>query len=232
MLAPPDLLIFDCDGVLVDSEPLACAVLAQALQYHGVDIDIDGVQQHFLGRSLGSVRAHVQTLGRTLPDTFERDLTAALLARFASELQPMAGVAMLLDALQTPRCVASSSHLERVRLCLQVTGLAGRFGAHIYTAELVARGKPAPDLFLLAAARMHVPPASCLVIEDSPSGVLAACAAGMQVWGFTGGGHHRATAAAAALLAAAGASQVFADMPAVATALGAIGTQRLGTTLG
>ncbi|WP_425612506.1 HAD-IA family hydrolase [Xanthomonas prunicola] len=119
-----------------------------------------------------------------------------------------------------------------MRLCLQVTGLAGHFGAHIYTAEQVARGKPAPDLFLLAAARMQVEPASCLVIEDSPSGVLAACAAGMQVWGFTGGGHHRATAAAAVSLAAAGASQVFADMPAVAAALGAIGTQRRGTTLG
>ncbi|KQR13190.1 MULTISPECIES: HAD family hydrolase [Xanthomonas] len=232
MLAPPDLLIFDCDGVLVDSEPLACAVLAQALQQHGVDIDIDGVQQHFLGRSLGSVRAHVQTLGRTLPDTFERDLNTALLARFGTELQPIPGVAALLDAVQTQRCVASSSHLERVRLCLQVTGLAGHVGAHIYTAELVARGKPAPDLFLFAADRMQVAPAGCLVIEDSPSGVQAACAAGMQVWGFTGGGHHRASAAAAALLVAAGASQVFADMPAIATALGAIGTKRLGTTLG
>ncbi|WP_115006821.1 HAD family hydrolase [Xanthomonas campestris] len=232
MHAPPDLLIFDCDGVLVDSEPLACAVLAQALQQHGVDIGIDGVQQHFLGRSLGSVRTHVQTLGRTLPDTFERDLNAALLARFANELQPMRDVAALLDALPTPRCVASSSHLERVRLCLKVTGLVGYFGAHIYTAELVARGKPAPDLFLLAAARMQVAPASCLVIEDSPSGVQAACAAGMQVWGFTGGGHHRATAAAAALLTAAGASQVFADMPEVAAALAATGTKRLGTTLG
>ncbi|MCC4634525.1 HAD family hydrolase [Xanthomonas dyei] len=232
MHAPPDLLIFDCDGVLVDSEPLACAVLAQALQQHGVDIDIDGVQQYFLGRSLGSVRAHVQTLGRTLPDTFERDLNAALLARFGTELQPIPGVAALLDAVQTPRCVASSSHLQRVRLSLQVTGLAGHVGAHIYTAELVARGKPAPDLFLLAADRMQVAPAACLVIEDSPSGVQAACAAGMQVWGFTGGGHHRASAAAAALLVTAGASQVFADMPSIATALGGTGTKRLRTTLG
>ncbi|KQQ80167.1 hydrolase [Xanthomonas sp. Leaf131] len=232
MHALPDLVIFDCDGVLVDSEPLSCAVLAQALQRHEVDFGVEDVKRHFLGRSLATVRAHVGTLGIALPEDFETRLNADLLARFRTELQPVAGVAALLEAVDRPLCVASSSHLERVRLCLQVTGLARHFGAHVYTAESVARGKPAPDLFLFAAERLQTLPGACLVIEDSPSGVQAACAAGMEVWGFTGGSHHGATEAAAALLTAAGAPRVFDNMPDVSATLGATGTTGLGTALG
>ncbi|KAB7762880.1 HAD family hydrolase [Xanthomonas maliensis] len=232
MHAPPGLIIFDCDGVLVDSEPLACSVLAQTLRRHDLDMDAAAVKQRFLGRSLASVRAHAQTLGIALPDTFEPDLNTELLARLRSDLRPVPGVAALLEVLDRPLCVASSSHLERVRLCLQVTGLARYFGQHVYTAERVAHGKPAPDLFLFAADGMQVAPGNCLVIEDSPSGLQAARAAGMQGWGFTGGSHHGATADAAAALTTAGAVRVFDSMAAVSAALDAAGCVRPGTALG
>ncbi|HBK46515.1 MAG TPA: hydrolase, partial [Xanthomonadaceae bacterium] len=184
-------MIFDCDGVLVDSEPLSCEALAEALTRDGLPADIPYVVQHFLGRQLGSVRAHAGARQVQLPPDFERDLNAHLLQRFRSELRPVPHVADVLARLDVPRCVASSSHLERVRLSLEVTGLAPLFGERIYTAEMVARGKPEPDLFLLAAQRAGASPDRCRVIEDSPYGILAARAAGMQAWGFTGGGHHR-----------------------------------------
>lgn len=216
----PALVIFDCDGVLVDSEPLSCAVLAQALQQQGLRADADYVKQHFLGRSLGTVREHARDQGIALAEDFESRLNAELLGRFGAELRPIQGIAPLLEALQAQVCVASSSHLARVQLSLQVTGLAGYFGGHVYTAEMVARGKPAPDLFLFAARHMQMAPADCLVLEDSPSGVQAARAAGMAVWGFTGGGHHGASDEAARLLHQAGAQRVLDDMAAVTQALG------------
>lgn len=217
---PPALVIFDCDGVLVDSEPLSCAVLAQALQQQGLQADADYVKQHFLGRSLAAVREHARSHGVALTEDFESRLNTDLLGRFGTELRPIQGAAALLEALQAQVCVASSSHLARVRLSLQVTGLARYFGEHVYTAEMVARGKPAPDLFLFAARRMQVAPADCLVLEDSPSGVQAARAAGMAVWGFTGGGHHGASDEAARLLRQTGAQCVLDDMAAVTRALG------------
>lgn len=216
----PALVIFDCDGVLVDSEPLSCAVLAQALQQQGLDADADYVKRHFLGRSLGTVRVHALEHGVALADDFETRLNAELLARFADELKPVPGVAALLETLGKQVCVASSSHLARVRLSLRVTGLAHYFGEHVYTAEMVERGKPAPDLFLFAAQRMQVLPADCLVLEDSPSGVQAALAAGMSVWGFTGGGHHGASRDAIQLLHEAGATRVLDDMASVGRAIG------------
>ncbi len=216
----PALIIFDCDGVLVDSEPLSCAILAQALRQQGLDADAEYVKHHFLGRSLGAVRTHAQEHGVALADDFESRLNAELLARFADELKPMPGVATLLQTLDVPTCVASSSHLARVRLSLEVTGLARYFDEHVYTAEMVERGKPAPDLFLFAAQRMQVPPADCLVLEDSPSGVQAALAAGMTAWGFTGGSHHGTDRDAIQRLHDAGAKRVLDDMAAVGRAIG------------
>jgi HAD superfamily hydrolase (TIGR01509 family) len=207
------LVIFDCDGVLVDSEPLSCEVLAQALTQAGLPADVDYVVEHFLGRQLSSVRAHAGTRGVVLPEDFETALNAGLLQRFRRELRPVPHVEETLQGLTRRRCVASSSHLQRVRLSLNVTGLAQHFGEHVYTAEMVSRGKPAPDLFLLAAARMDTPPAACLVVEDSPSGVTAARAAGMEVWGFVGGAHHRAQAERVGQrLSEHGASRIFDDM--------------------
>ncbi|WP_218015293.1 HAD family hydrolase [Xanthomonas citri] len=218
------LVIFDCDGVLVDSEPLSCAVLAQALQRQGIATTADQVQHDFLGRSVAAVRQQAQAQGVRLADDFETSLSTELLARFQTHLQPVDGIAALLETLELPTCVASSSHLQRVRLCLRTTGLAHHFDSRIYTAEMVARGKPAPDLFLLAASRMQIPAEACLVIEDSPSGVQAACAAAMPVWGFTGGSHHAASDSAATLLVSAGASRVFTDMAEMSAALRSAGT--------
>lgn len=215
----PSLVIFDCDGVLVDSEPLSLSVLSQSLTERGLPADISYVTRHFLGRQLTSVREHAAAHQIALPPGFEHSLNSQLVRRFPAELVPVPHVDDLLAGLSLPRCVASSSDLARVQLSLDVTGLAGFFGEHVFTAEMVARGKPEPDLFLFAARRMGKMPSACLVIEDSPHGVLAARAAGMQVWGFIGGGHHRGRAEPAAALRAAGAHQVFDDMRTLGAAI-------------
>ncbi len=206
------LLIFDCDGVLVDSEPLSCQILAETLTRHGVPADIPYVVQHFLGRQLGTVRAHAQARQVQLPADFEHELNTRLLQRLRTELRPTPHTREVLARLDIPTCVASSSHLERVRLSLEVTGLTPFLGERLYTAEMVARGKPEPDLFLHAAQRMGADPAACLVIEDSPYGILAARAAGMQAWGFVGGSHHHDRAGATQILREAGAHRVIDDM--------------------
>lgn len=220
----PSLVIFDCDGVLVDSEPLSLSVLSETLTRRGLPADLPYVTRHFLGRQLATVREHAAAHQLDLPPNFEHDLNDQLVQRFRSELLPIPHVAGLLAGLALPRCVGSSSDLARVRLSLEVTGLAQFFGEHLFTAEMVSRGKPEPDLFLFAAERMGAVPAACLVIEDSPHGVLAARAAGMQVWAFTGGSHHRGRAEAAAALLEAGAHQLFDDMrtlgAAIASAVG------------
>jgi len=218
------LVIFDCDGVLVDSEPLSLAVLSEALTRQGLPADIPYVTRHFLGRQLATVRSHASAHHIELPPAFELDLNKSLVQRFRHELRPVAHIADALAQLELPRCVASSSDLARVKLSLAVTGLSKFFGDFVYTAEMVARGKPEPDLFLYAARQMGVAPAACLVIEDSPFGVLAARAAGMEAWGFIGGGHYRGHAHAGGALLEAGAQRLFEDMrtlvPAIAAASG------------
>lgn len=216
------LVIFDCDGVLVDSEPLSLSVLSEALSRQGLPADIPYVTRHFLGRQLATVRSHARSHQIELPPDFEGNLNASLVERFRQELRPIPHVDQALAQLGLPRCVASSSDLARVRLSLQVTGLAEYFGEHLYTAEMVARGKPAPDLFFHAAQKMGAVPAECLVIEDSPFGVLAARAAGMDVWGFTGGGHHRGREDAGRPLLEAGAQRLFDDMRTLGSAMAAV----------
>lgn len=213
------LVIFDCDGVLVDSEPLSLSVLSEALTQQGLPADIPYVTQHFLGRQLATVRAHASAQQLELSPGFEHALNARLVQRFRAELRPIPHVADALAGLDLPRCVASSSDLARVRLSLDVTGLAPFFEDHVYTAEMVARGKPEPDLFLFAAQRMGAAPAGCLVIEDSPYGVLAARAAGMEVWGFIGGSHHHDREAAGRPLLEAGAHRLFDDMRTLGSAM-------------
>lgn len=207
-----DLIIFDCDGVLVDSEPLSCACLADALTRHGIEASLDLVFDRFLGRGFAAVEAHVlATTGAALPATFRESLRVEVNAAFTRDLRAIEGAADLLAGLDTPCCLASSSDRPRIDLSLGLTGLDEAFAGRIFNAEMVARGKPAPDLFLHAAASMGADPARCLVIEDSVSGVQAGKAAGMTVWGFTGGGHY-AGRDGQRLLTAAGADRVLARL--------------------
>jgi HAD superfamily hydrolase (TIGR01509 family) len=183
------LLIFDCDGVLVDSEALACTVDADILTGLGFPYSAEEIIAQFVGVSLKDMTARIEAEhGRRLPEDFSERLNRTLFARFEESLQPIPGVRDAILALPHPRCVASSSAPERIALSLRVTGLADLF-TNVFSATEVARGKPAPDLFLHAAAQMGASPEECLVIEDSSAGIRAARAAGMRVIGFTGGGH-------------------------------------------
>ena len=198
----PKLLIFDCDGVLVDSEPLAMRVLLEGIAEVGLTIPDESGYERFLGKDLASITT-------LLSDEHGVDLTHSALERmrvrlhdsFRRELKAMPGMVATLDAINLPCCVASSSGLERVLLSLEVTGLRARFEPNIFSATMVARGKPAPDLFLHTAQAMDVAPAACVVIEDSPAGVEAAQRAGMTVFAFTGGAHARRAAHREALKA-------------------------------
>jgi HAD superfamily hydrolase (TIGR01509 family) len=180
-----DLVVFDNDGVLVDSEVIANTVLSELLTGLGVPTTLDESVERYLGGSIGRVRAIVEAdVGRRLPADFEARYHRAVFARFRSDLQAVPGVAAVLADLRTDRCVASSGTHDRIRLTLGLTGLLAFFAGAIFSADDVAAGKPAPDLFLHAAARRDVPPGRCVVIEDSPLGVVAARAAGMTVFGF------------------------------------------------
>ena len=204
----PLLVIFDCDGVLVDSEPIASRVLAEALSELGFPLTAQQAIDRYTGISLGAVLALVEAeWGRRLPADFAALLGERDRAAFAAELQPVSGAAEMLAGLGLPRCVASSGTIAKIRGNLSRTGLLQYLEPHLFSATMVARGKPAPDLFLHAAAMMAVPPARCVVIEDSLAGVRAARAAGMCVFGFHGGGHARPDSAAA--LQATGATRVF-----------------------
>ncbi len=207
-----DLIIFDCDGVLVDSEPLAMQVLLRTLAAEGLTLDRQQAFRDFLGRSLAAMTETLAAdyglvLGR---EALER-MRADLYRLFRAELQPIAGVAEAIAALDVPFCVASSSHLERIRLSLEVTGLLPLFEGRIFSASMVRHGKPAPDLFLHAAREMGVAPERCLVIEDSPAGIAAARAAKMAVFAFLGGGHV-APSGLEATIAALGPDAAFAAM--------------------
>ena len=187
----PDLIIFDCDGVLVDSEVLSCRCLSETLAAYGIDLGVDQALDLFLGRSVTAVFQHYQALGRAIPEQFSAELRTGVRAAFVCSLCPIEGVKSVLEDLRIPHCVASSSDVDRVSFSLALTGLAPHFDTRLYTSQMVARGKPAPDLFLYAAERMQVDPHRALVIEDSVSGVKAGKAAGMTVWGFVGGSHYQ-----------------------------------------
>jgi HAD superfamily hydrolase (TIGR01509 family) len=211
-------LIFDCDGVLVDSEAIALDVLAQAITALGHPTDAAECRSLFMGKSLKDVLIGIETLtGRPLPSDWGHAANTQLFARFAAELRPVAGIAAAIESLPYPRCVASSSQFDRIRLSLAVTGLAPLFGKNVFSATEVAQGKPAPDLFLHAAAACGFVPAETIVIEDSPSGVTAALRAGMTAIGFAGASH--ADAELAQALDAAGATIVLTEMAALPDAV-------------
>jgi len=191
-VAPPELVIFDCDGVLVDSEPLAMRILLETTAEAGAVIDPAKAYEDFLGKSLATVCDILRTRhGVNIDEAALERMRTRLYQAIRLELQPIPGIAEALANLETRVCVASSSQLERIRLALEVTGLTTSFGDNLFSAAMVARGKPAPDLFLYAAQQMRVDPGHCMVIEDSPAGVSAALEAGMRVLGFTGGSHAR-----------------------------------------
>src|SRR5215469_14934808 len=165
--AQPDLVIFDCDGVLVDSEVLSCQCLSEVLGEHGILLSEDQAVQLFLGRSTAALLGHYKDDRRFVPEVFLPELKARVLQRFSEQLRPIPGIEAVVSRLESPSCVASSSDLDRVSQSLALTGLASLFGERLYTAQMVERGKPAPDLFLYAAAQMRSAPELTLVIEDS-----------------------------------------------------------------
>ncbi len=186
----PLLHIFDCDGVLVDSEILVTRIESELLRDVGVDLTPDSIAEAFVGLSDAEMHGRIEAdWGVTLPDDFAARKTARLDEVFRAELRAVPGIAIVLETLDERRCVASSSSPDRIRTSLVVTGLARFFGPHVFSASNVERGKPAPDLFLSAAEGMQTDPARCVVIEDSAYGVAAGLAAGMRVVGFTGASH-------------------------------------------
>jgi HAD superfamily hydrolase (TIGR01509 family) len=198
-----DLVIFDCDGVLVDSEIIAANTLSRLLAREGVETTVGGVLEAFLGKTFASVEHEFRArTGTPLPADFGPLYRSELAAAFQRELKPIAGireVLLMLSAAGRPICLASSSSQERIETSLQITGLSQFFSGRVFDSSMVQRGKPAPDLFLHVARTLNADPSRTLVIEDSPAGVAAGKAAGMTVWGFVGGEHHAHFAGEAAL---------------------------------
>ncbi|MEU3826000.1 HAD family hydrolase [Streptomyces sp. NPDC029080] len=203
-----DLVIFDNDGVLVDSEPISNQLLAAHLTELGHPTTYEDSIRDYMGSAMHRVHDLIlERTGRRLPEDFDEVFHARVFAAFERELRPVPGVTGVLEKLAAdgvPYCVASSGSHERIRVGHRTTGLDRWFEeGRVFSSEDVGRGKPAPDLFLYAAERMGVAPERCVVVEDSPLGVQAAVAAGMDVYGFT------AMTPAARL---AGASQLFSDL--------------------
>ena len=183
-----ELVIFDCDGVLIDSERLGVEVDVMALRELGWPLSETEAIARFVGRSDRENRAAIEAhLDRKLPDGWGDQVDERYRQAFATALTPVDGVLEALDRISLPTCVASSGTHEHLRYTLELTGLYDRFAGRIFSADDVGRGKPAPDLFLLAAERMDAKPARCVVVEDSRPGVEAARAAGMRVLAFAGG---------------------------------------------
>lgn len=185
-----DLVIFDCDGVLVDSEVISCSTVSQLITRHGVPFELERALSTYLGRPAKAVLDDFARLSnKPVPETFVSEWREMLFANIEKDLQPIPGVREAVRGLPVPYCVASSSDEERIEVSLRKTGLWDLFERTIFSTTMVTNGKPAPDLFLLAASRMNCAPERTLVVEDSVSGVLAAKAAGMTACGFTAGSH-------------------------------------------
>ena len=185
-----DLAIFDCDGVLVDTEPVANRVLVEVLADLGLPMELDECCQTFIGRSAPACCDIIeQRLGRALPSDFLREWEARAHAAFRAEVTAVPGVVEALEEITIPVCVASSGSHARMEITLGTTGLLSRLRSRIFSSADVSRGKPFPDLYLHAARTMGVSPSQCAVIEDTVVGVKAGVAAGMTVFGFAGGDH-------------------------------------------
>jgi HAD superfamily hydrolase (TIGR01509 family) len=208
------VVIFDCNGVLVDSEPLATEIVSQEFMRAGFKLTPEIVAHYFTGRRPSDMFNEVEiAAGRKLPAGFAATVASAILRRFHTELRATKHMAQALTWLRGPKCVASSSSYDRIRVSLECTGLIHFFEPNLFSASEVKNGKPAPDLLLHAAAKTQVEPRDCIVVEDSTVGVAAGVAAGMTAIGFTGGSHVRGRLADR--LHAAGARVVISDMRAL-----------------
>jgi HAD superfamily hydrolase (TIGR01509 family) len=184
------MLIFDCDGVLIDSEILICQIVAESLCEIGYEISTKEVIRRFAGRPAVEMHRELETdLGRPLPPDFGQNVHDRSIAVYRSALSAMPDIHDALSKIHVPICVASSSEPDKLRLGLHLTRLEERFHPNIISASMVRRGKPAPDIFIFAAGWLRTPPADCIVIEDSVAGTIAAVQAGIRVLGFTGGSH-------------------------------------------
>jgi HAD superfamily hydrolase (TIGR01509 family) len=212
------VVIFDCNGVLVDSEPLATAIVSQEFMRAGFPLSPEVVARYFTGRRPADMFAEVEIAARRkLPANFADAVASVILRRFRRELRATPHAEYALSWLRGPKCVASSSSHERIRVSLESTGLIRFFEPNLFSASDVREGKPAPDLFLHVAGKLKVSPGECIVVEDSAVGVAAGVAAGMTVIGFVGGSH--AGSQLDAVLRSAGAHSVISDLRALKSAI-------------
>ena len=189
-MTPIDLIIFDCDGVLIDSEIVVCRLVSEEMTRLGYPITTHQVIERYAGRPEREMISEIeQDWGRPVPAEYFPKIRRLTGDAYANELLPVPGVLEILGRIRMPICVASSSYPEKLRLGLETAGLLECFAGHVVSALSVAHGKPAPDVFIYAAGWMRTPVCGCLVIEDSVAGTRAARAAGMRVFGFTGGSH-------------------------------------------
>lgn len=209
--AEVELVIFDCDGVLIDSEGLVCRLVSASLVEAGYPVSTEEVIRRFAGRPEREMVAELEAeWKKPLPAGLIDSIRERTARAYQSELRAMPGVKQALGRIGLPVCVASSSYPEKLRQGLEAVGLLSRFDPHVISAQRVAHGKPAPDVFIYAAGWMRSPVANCLVVEDSVYGARAARAAGMRVLGFVGGDH--CDPGQGDRLRAAGADEVFEAM--------------------
>jgi len=217
-----DLVIFDCDGVLVDSEPIFNRAHAEILGECGYRVTADSLDERFCGMADAEMLGIIEReWGRRLPADYAARFAAVADAECEKALVAFPGIHSTLDGLGAPVCVASSGTPDRIRKSLGIVGLLDRFVPHLFSAVMVAKGKPAPDLFFYAARNMGVAASRCVVVEDSIAGVRAAMAAEMPVVGFCGGGHCRPSHGEA--LSRHGAAVVISDMGDLLPSLGSLG---------
>ena len=186
-------LIFDFDGVIADSEAIANTVLAETVSDLGYPTTMDQSLSRYAGRRWVDAMAEIESVtGRPLPARFSEDLKLATFERFRTDLREVSGAKAFIKRFwHLPRCIASSSSIDRLELCLSLLELEAAFGSHVYSGDMVARGKPHPDVFLFAADKLGVDPSDCLVIEDSAGGIRGAVAAGMTAIGLCAASHIR-----------------------------------------
>lgn len=204
-------IIFDCDGVLIDSEEISMATDQKLLAENGLVISEQEMHRRFVGKTFAAMVAELESEHAIkLPADLEARKDTIMQEQYRRQLKAIPGVASALDRISLPKSIGTNGPRHRALLALEVTGLARHFGTRLTTFEDVARGKPFPDVYLLAASRAGAPPADCIVVEDSVTGVAAAVAAGCLTLGFTGSHLHRSEHALA--LTALGAARVFNDM--------------------
>lgn len=200
-ITPPKCIIFDCDGILVDSEHITFSVLAEMSKEAGLGLSETALEANFLGKSLNSIITFLEAeTGQSLFETFESEFRQRTFAKFKTDLKPVDGTTELISRLTVPFCVASSGPPHKIRMNLKLTGLDGYFGEHLFSCYDLKRWKPDPAVFLHAAATMGFAPEECVVIEDSPTGVRGAVAGGFRTYGMARHGNDHLLAEAGAIV--------------------------------